>query len=921
MNNMSWLRSKSLILARQLSRTLDPRHDYEPQACYNSFCKHWQQAHEIILKSQPQQLHDDVLGVVNHLEQLTTLLVLEARAREINCHLSSAACLEYLLSENLLDKLYEWAMCTGKYENAVKNEQLKLFGHLISHYSSQVIAAEPFLRPLLKLLSGFRNQLPSPSLEHQLVSVLNQLCVVLMQNMKFIDLFFLTTHTKNGSQAEFIIGRLLLSSVHREEVAGSVARDAFLLCAKMSARCPPLAHCLLTGNACPILATGLSGLYSLLPRSLGDAVKLVPDDVNRVHKLTLFIDSLEFCNAVAQVAHPLIRKHLLDLLYQGFLVPVMGPALLQSGATEQATAMLYLELLLRCVTPGGLLRVILHFLFTYEYDGIKVMDVLLGRLEGNSQLSLVTLSLMETLIDINCEDVMLELIYKYLLNGNHLMASYRNKLSEPEAYREAASAFLGLSPNCCSRPVEKTREWVDDMALSGRRVLDFKTSDENRQVNGVHNEIAMNNLVHEVNFDYGNPKETLFSNYHAYLCDARFEIVSRTIACANWSYKYDRVPPKIETNNNSTKDPKDIDIVPTREQDSHIDVVPTREQDSLVSLSTSGYGTLKNSDTSDKEPHSLNSLIEVTDGNKEVNQQCDANDSKEHDSLTSIGESSGYDSFLFCRADDAEDEGFAEASFMKSFVKCCDDRDCDEAPVVNWRASADSLISPLLAMVLKKVATILQADVTSACRVSSLVCKLACFPTPLLASLLLCQQFELQPNVPSLFQILSRLKEEIDQLTNGLANSDELVDKARVFLIQREMALVKPRAQTNDDSQTQRPSSPAPRGDESPFRRMESTRRSISSSFSNIFNRKASLSPSQHNALSLQNSAYNSPAQKRPLFTQEAYWNQSITLRSILNAVLLHEWLQELSAICEEQALRLTSEYYENDTYIRTLAL
>lgn len=63
---------------------------------------------------QPQHLHDDVLGVVNHLEQLTTLLVLEARAREISTSTSPAACLDYLLSENLLDKLYEWAVCTGK---------------------------------------------------------------------------------------------------------------------------------------------------------------------------------------------------------------------------------------------------------------------------------------------------------------------------------------------------------------------------------------------------------------------------------------------------------------------------------------------------------------------------------------------------------------------------------------------------------------------------------------------------------------------------------------------------------------------------------------------------------------------------------------------------------------------------------------
>ena len=41
------------------------------------------------------------------------------------------------------------------------------------------------------------------------------------------------------------------------------------------------------------------------------------------------MNSLDFCNAVAQVAHPLVQKQLLEFLYHGFLVPVMGPALLQ----------------------------------------------------------------------------------------------------------------------------------------------------------------------------------------------------------------------------------------------------------------------------------------------------------------------------------------------------------------------------------------------------------------------------------------------------------------------------------------------------------------------------------------------------------------------------------------------------------------
>lgn len=50
-----------------------------------------------------------------------------------------------------------------------------------------------------------------------------------------------------------------------------------------------------------------------------------------VSSLVLFMNSLEFCNAVVQVAHPLVRSQLLDYLHNGFLVPVMGPALHKVG--------------------------------------------------------------------------------------------------------------------------------------------------------------------------------------------------------------------------------------------------------------------------------------------------------------------------------------------------------------------------------------------------------------------------------------------------------------------------------------------------------------------------------------------------------------------------------------------------------------
>lgn len=69
--------------------------------------------------------------MVNHLEQMVTLLFYELKSRHANLALeiissnvsttnggaSCTPCLEYLLLENLLDKVYEWGLRTGKYVN------------------------------------------------------------------------------------------------------------------------------------------------------------------------------------------------------------------------------------------------------------------------------------------------------------------------------------------------------------------------------------------------------------------------------------------------------------------------------------------------------------------------------------------------------------------------------------------------------------------------------------------------------------------------------------------------------------------------------------------------------------------------------------------------------------------------------------
>lgn len=232
---MSWIRTNPLrqSLSRNnnrdaqstgmSTRAIDSGSDFDPQACYTSFCKHWQQAYEIILRSSSGKqttsdacTHDDVLTVVNHLDHMVTLLLVELHhcnrlALPSPQHTSpasplqsqpSAPCLEFLLSETLLNKLFEWGRSTGRYKHAVLLEQLKLYELLVSHSRHQLLVHEPFLRPLLKILGSCQGEIFPPDIAKRLVILLNQLCVVLMQNVHLLDLFFFSTTQHNQEHGE-----------------------------------------------------------------------------------------------------------------------------------------------------------------------------------------------------------------------------------------------------------------------------------------------------------------------------------------------------------------------------------------------------------------------------------------------------------------------------------------------------------------------------------------------------------------------------------------------------------------------------------------------------------------------------------------------------------------------------------------------
>lgn len=147
-------------------------------------------------------------------------------------------------------------------------------------------------------------------------------------------------------RSSFIIFSLLLPYVHSEGSLGHQARDALLLCMSLSQKNSNVGTYIAKySSMCPVLVTGLGGLYSSLPNHFdigqSDWYRITPDDVADIPKLTLFMNCLEFCNAVVQVAHDAIKQQLLEFMYQGFIVPILGPALLQVKIDSRHTVGLY----------------------------------------------------------------------------------------------------------------------------------------------------------------------------------------------------------------------------------------------------------------------------------------------------------------------------------------------------------------------------------------------------------------------------------------------------------------------------------------------------------------------------------------------------------------------------------------------------
>ncbi|KAM9408029.1 LOW QUALITY PROTEIN: FHF complex subunit HOOK-interacting protein 1A-like [Salvelinus alpinus] len=513
----------------------------DPETCMIVFRNHWAQVVKILEKHDPVHNSgggclrlgpipgDEASAVQNYVEHMLLLLMEEEPGQGG----AMGAILEFVVVEGVMERLFLWSL-RRHFTDDMKLEQLRMYQMLLSQARQPLLHHKPVLRPLMMLLSscagagaGGRGG-GGGSVEAELVLLLNQLCGALAKDPSVLELFFHTSEDQGA--ANFLLFSLLIPFTHQEGSVGQQARDALLLIMQLSAHNPRVAtH--ITDNTyfCPVLATGLSGLYSSLPAKLQvyseDWHCLERADWIQVPALVQFLNSLQFCCSVIKVGHPSIRGQLLGYIYNGFLVPVLAPALHKCTLEEVMTTTAYLDLFLRSVSEPALLQTFLSFILLHTHDNVQLLDTLVSRVNTPFQLGTVSLALFRTLIGLFCEDVMLQLILRYLIPCTHLCVRERRSLKDRDTYSSSAVNFLFLTPSWC--PLRPGAVNTHTQHIHWAMGTDVPMS-EGDSVG--YSRICRTDFLMNV-------------NYLQYLWDARVGIAASLQACLVWSGPYDGVNP------------------------------------------------------------------------------------------------------------------------------------------------------------------------------------------------------------------------------------------------------------------------------------------------------------------------------------------------------------------------------------------
>ncbi|KRZ58625.1 FTS and Hook-interacting -like protein [Trichinella nativa] len=449
---MHWLKSKiSMAVSSKSVSAMD--YSTDAAARFDVFQSHWNQVHNALLSSYPDEEHQTI--VFRHLEYIVTLLVNEANEYE---ELTIGPIMEYAFNECIFHLVVCWATsCKGILKVSALGQIFKLYEMIISQTTPCVIVHKPMLLPLLSVLEeldGNEDCLLN-DVKEPLVFLLHQICTKIAEKEEstMMEFFFSNDPSGSGAPAKFLIFTLLVPFLYYGGHIEQLVRDALLLVLSVSCHLDQAAEFMATEtNFCPVLASGLAAVYSSLPRRLHyanqyeDWCRVTNVDLLHSPELMSFRNALEFVNAVVQASHARVVSALVTYIYNGFLLSVLKPALLESNVDDLEAVVAYTELIFRSMAEQPLRNALIRFLLLKSVDSVSILELLVQKMENHAKLIRVCLAFFETVLELNSEKLMFQLIFKYLIPCGHILADQTQHLRNNYMLKCSFDVFLNYVP-------------------------------------------------------------------------------------------------------------------------------------------------------------------------------------------------------------------------------------------------------------------------------------------------------------------------------------------------------------------------------------------------------------------------------------------------------------------------------------------
>jgi hypothetical protein len=146
---------------------------------------------------------------------------------------------------------------------------------------------------------------------------------------------------------------------------------------------------------------------------------------------------------------------------------------------------------------------------------------------------MVTIALFDTLLGLQNEQLMVELILKHLAGAAHIPIAQKHKINKIQAYAKTVDYFLDLTPEVMKN---------SNKILNEHKSLDYQPAASSTTAQTVNiNSSASVSMTIGTNWNhYGlhTSGDSLYSNYHAYLYDAHQKIKQTKQSCDRWSDNY-----------------------------------------------------------------------------------------------------------------------------------------------------------------------------------------------------------------------------------------------------------------------------------------------------------------------------------------------------------------------------------------------